>query len=107
MKPQIEPFNFNDLSERTSLKVFCTVDGDLPMNITWLKDGEVLKSVGNRRVQKFDELTVVLSLTTIYVNDSGNYTCHAANVAGDASFSSALYVKGQLLVVRNALDDNE
>ncbi len=96
VKPQIEAFNFNDLNERQSLKKFCTVTGgDLPLNITWLKDDKILITGGNRRVQQWDDFSIVLSLSTISVNDSGNYTCHAKNLAGDATYTSSLYVKGQ------------
>lgn len=95
VKPQIEPFNFNEINERKSLKVFCTVTGDLPLDIVWLKDEQILVPTESRRVQRWDDFSVVLSLSTISVNDSGNYTCRAKNVAGEAYFTSTLYVKGQ------------
>lgn len=95
MKPQIEPFNFNDLNERKSLKVFCTVTGDLPLDIMWMKNDEILLPSDSRRIQRWDDYSVVLSLSTISVTDSGNYTCKAKNIAGEALYTSALYVKGQ------------
>lgn len=103
VKPQIEPFNFNEINERKSLKVFCTVTGDLPLDIVWLKDDQTLVPTESRRVQRWDDFSVVLSLSTISVNDSGNYTCHAKNLAGEALFTSALYVKGQCRIFQYPL----
>lgn len=95
MKPQIESFNFNDLKEGKSLKVFCTVTGDSPLDITWMKNYEILIPSDTRRIQRWDDYSVVLSLSSISFNDSGNYTCYAKNLAGEAFYTSALYVKGQ------------
>lgn len=49
-----------------------------------------------RKTQKLDENTVILSLRNLKLEDSGNYTCRAENLAGTATHSSILRVKGSL-----------
>nr|CAD7199658.1 unnamed protein product [Timema douglasi] len=93
--PQIQPFNFNPkgVNGGSSTRTMCSViAGDSPLNIGWLKDGQPL-SESRRRIRKLDDVTVILSLAHISLDDSGNYTCVASNAAGSASHSSVLKVK--------------
>lgn len=94
--PQIEPFAFNQngMNGLSSVRLLCSIiAGDLPVNISWQKDGEVLPT-DDHRVQQLDEATVFLSLSRLLLTDSGNYTCVASNIAGVSSHSSLLQVKG-------------
>lgn len=93
----IEPFSFNlnTIGGESTAKVLCTVTaGDLPIEIKWLKNGELLASEHNRRILLLDDVMVMLTLSALSVNDSGNYTCWAKNSAGEATYTTSLYVKG-------------
>lgn len=96
--PVIQPFSFdeNGINGKASTRVMCMVkSGDFPMSIRWLKDGEILKNDGsNRKTVALDDATVILSLSNLSLDDSGNYTCIASNDAGSMSHSSVLKVKG-------------
>lgn len=96
--PQIEPFIFNKngvVSGGMSVRVMCTViAGDFPMDITWYKDNERIYDTKDRRIQHIDESTVILSLAHLSLNDTGNYTCFARNIAGNTSHTTPLLVKG-------------
>jgi hypothetical protein len=75
----------------------CTVvAGDFPMDIQWFKDAEQITDTesADRRIQQLDESTVILYLTRLSLNHSGNYTCLAKNSAGNTSHTASLFVKG-------------
>ena len=75
--PQIEPFAFNPngINGLSSVRLLCSIiAGDLPVDISWQKDGEVLPT-NDHRVQQLDETTVILALSRLSLGDSGNYTC--------------------------------
>lgn len=96
--PQIEAFAFNPngVNGGGSLKILCTViSGDSPIQIQWLKDGQSLNMErSHHKVQHLDEQTVLLSLSQLSLEDSGNYSCTVTNLAGSISHSSVLKVKG-------------
>ncbi|XP_072155042.1 cell adhesion molecule Dscam1 isoform X22 [Bemisia tabaci] len=95
--PQIEAFAFNPngVNGGGSLKILCTViSGDSPIQIQWLKDGQSLNMErSHHKVQHLDEQTVLLSLSQLSLEDSGNYSCTVTNLAGSISHSSVLKVK--------------
>ena len=100
VKPEIEPFSFNlnTVNGKNTAKVLCTViTGDLPIDIKWLKNGHPLtasSAAKNLSITQLDDMMVMLRLSTLTVNDSGNYTCLARNTAGEARYTTTLYVKG-------------
>ncbi|GAB6020816.1 Down syndrome cell adhesion molecule-like protein 1 [Chamberlinius hualienensis] len=91
--PKIVPFTFqeDELAEGTFVRVTCVVGrGDLPLNFTWEKDGNLLpKDVITRQL---DDYSSVLSIDSVALRHSGNYTCHVANSAAIAFHSSILRV---------------
>uniref|UniRef100_T1JP64 Down syndrome cell adhesion molecule n=1 Tax=Strigamia maritima TaxID=126957 RepID=T1JP64_STRMM len=94
--PKLVPFTFQDefLSEGMLVRVSCVVSrGDLPLSISWLKDGEKLATELAISIRKFDEYSSVMSIDPVTINHAGNYTCTAQNHAGVATHTAQLTVR--------------
>lgn len=100
MPPKIQPFTFGEDSreEGDTTSVSCLVlNGDLPMNITWLIDGRPISEV------EFPEISVsqtgrrisMLAIEAVKHRHAANYTCLAVNSAANSSYSAELKVNGQ------------
>ncbi|XP_076249076.1 Down syndrome cell adhesion molecule 2 isoform X11 [Calliopsis andreniformis] len=98
--PIIEPFTFQEgLSEGMRTRTVCGVAaGDLPLTISWLKDGQSpfplppnLASVAN--VSQLDPYSSLLRITNLAAEHSGDYTCVAANPAAEVRYTAKLQVK--------------
>ena len=98
MAPQIAPFEITDKPANSgdSISVVCAIlKGDLPMEITWSINDELVKN-------KFDDINIlattkknsILSIESVAAKHAGIYTCSASNVAGATSHSSTLKVNG-------------
>lgn len=95
--PVIQPFSFdqNGLNGGTSSKIFCMVTaGDLPVQIQWYKDNELLKQNDKKKILLLDDTTSVLSLMKLDLDDAAEYICEARNIAGITNHSTVLRVKG-------------
>lgn len=69
----------------------CEADGLPPPDITWHRDGQaVLESVRQRVLS-----SGALQIAFAQPDDTGQYTCMAANVAGSSSTSTKLTVHGR------------
>ena len=71
--------------------------GDLPIQLTWLKNGVQLNhqhSAAGLKVQHFDDFTSFLSIPSLRAAHSGTYTCRASNAAGSQTVSADLHVHG-------------
>lgn len=71
----------------------CEADGLPPPDITWHKDGHVILESIRQRILSSGALQIAFSQP----DDTGQYTCMAANVAGSSSISAKLIVHGELL----------
>jgi len=100
--PKIKPFTFGDtpVFAGQSAQVTCSVlEGDSPLELSWTFDGprDVFEmgasalSVGTK--------TTLLSIDNTNSDHRGNYTCHVANRAGNASYTASLNVHGILTYV--------
>ncbi|KAF7709182.1 hypothetical protein HF521_016032 [Silurus meridionalis] len=67
----------------------CRVAGSSPLEISWLKDGEALKS-GPEYTMSFDDNSAVLRIAKGEMRHSGEYTCVATNIVGTASCRAKL-----------------
>ena len=66
--------------------------GDLPVTFTWLKDGRPFS--GDLQVTNVDDFSSLLTFANLRSHHSGNYTCLAENVAGKATYTAEITVKG-------------
>lgn len=94
--PEITPFYFSELTEGSRVQVACTVhQGDLPLNLTWLKDGgPVHGGSGAAAVTPFNAYSTILTVNNVSRSDTGDYTCVAANPVHSAAYTAHLNVNG-------------
>lgn len=70
-------------------------EGDLPMQMSWRKDGQPLEPSFSVRISKTDDFASLLVITEVAAEHAGNYTCLASNAARTASTSAFLAVSGE------------
>ena len=78
-------------------QVLCSAQGgDLPMNITWFKDGHHLNSnlMDGLTIKTIDQYSKILLLSKLQGHHSGNYSCRASNAAKTVETSAVLVVRG-------------
>ncbi|XP_058830694.1 cell adhesion molecule Dscam2 isoform X40 [Topomyia yanbarensis] len=93
--PQIVPFDFGEESvfAMDMVSATCTVNkGDLPIEVTWLLNGERIYSNDGISVSRPNQRLSTLSIESVRGRHSGNYTCVAKNHAGNVDYSSPLLV---------------
>lgn len=97
VSPRIEAFAFaDDLRVGIRTRLLCGISqGDLPLEITWTKDGRSLAQLPAVAVKELDTFSSVLILTDLGAVHSGYYQCHVRNAAGVASYGTHLYVQGK------------
>lgn len=93
--PVIEAFSFpKNLQEGGRAQISCTISsGDMPVAITWHKDGAPLL-VNLQVLEKKEEFFSLLVFKDITARHSGKYTCFAANSAAKVNYTAELFVKG-------------
>lgn len=79
---------------------------DLPVSITWLKDGRPLSSMQHHahaastylglEVRMLDKYSSGLVIPRLQAAHAGNYTCKATNAARTATHTAALAVSGKV-----------
>ncbi|XP_071538790.1 cell adhesion molecule Dscam2-like isoform X2 [Panulirus ornatus] len=104
--PRIGPFTFRkNAAAGIRVQVSCSLEqGDLPVTIRWLKDGEALSpdhqgamdprllgrlGVDVRFLDAYSSLLVIPHLTAAH---AGNYTCQATNAARSVTYTAPLTV---------------
>nr|CAD7427385.1 unnamed protein product [Timema monikensis] len=92
--PKLSPFNSDrtqHVGERASLT--CSVTkGDLPLTITWLKDGRVLDPAQRISVSHVDQFNSILLIESLSPDHNGNYSCVARNLAAEVVRTQQLTV---------------
>lgn len=75
--------------------VACVVStGDMPITITWLKDGQNISSQLEPMIDTKD-FTSFLTFQHVTKEHSGQYTCLASNPAASSNYTSPLLVQGK------------
>lgn len=78
----------------------CQVSGAPRPAITWRRGNQILAS-GSVRIPRFMLLeSGGLQITPVFIQDAGNYTCHAANAEGSLRASATLTVWNRTSIVR-------
>nr|XP_034196081.1 Down syndrome cell adhesion molecule-like protein Dscam2 isoform X9 [Osmia lignaria] len=92
--PKISPFTTDrdiHLGERTTLT--CSVTrGDLPLTISWLKDGRAMGPSERVTVTNMDQYNSILMIESLSPDHNGNYSCVARNLAAEVSHTQRLVV---------------
>lgn len=95
--PRIEPFSFPaNIQSGARVHVTCVVSqGDIPVKITWLKDGRPLKP-REATTHQIDEYDLALRIQSASPIHDGNYTCVASNDAAKVTHTAPLLVHGTI-----------
>lgn len=78
-------------------RTICGVSqGDLPISITWLKDGRKLESNVGVEISDIDPYSSLLNVARLDSSHSGEYTCTASNPAAEVRYTAKLQVQGKV-----------
>lgn len=70
--------------------------GDVPVNITWLLNGDPVRETQGITVAKIGHKSSGLSIESVTSVHKGNYTCSVSNVAGNTNYTAELSVNGKM-----------
>lgn len=93
----IAPFDFGSgpVHSGQFVQITCTAyEGDLPLKIDWLLNGNALEDYPEITVSLVGKRSSFLSIDSVTYVHAGNYTCRVANKAAEAKFTSELLVNG-------------
>lgn len=94
--PKVSPFYAEEtlhVGDRASLT--CSVTkGDLPLTISWQKDGRVVEPAQMVSVTQVDQYTSILLIESLTPEHNGNYSCVVRNLAAEVSHTHHLVVNG-------------
>ncbi|KAF2985334.1 hypothetical protein EK904_001744 [Melospiza melodia maxima] len=95
--PFIQPFEFPRFSIGQRVFIPCVVvSGDLPITITWQKDGRPIPASLGVTIDNID-FTSSLRISNLSLMHNGNYTCIARNDAAAVEHQSQLIVREELV----------
>uniref|UniRef100_A0A670HYL6 Ig-like domain-containing protein n=1 Tax=Podarcis muralis TaxID=64176 RepID=A0A670HYL6_PODMU len=81
------------LTPGESAHLQCKIKGSPEIQVTWYKNNKEIRESDTQRMS-FANNVAVLDITNVKVDDSGSYSCEAANDAGSDSCSTEIVVKG-------------
>ena len=95
--PEIEPIPSRELRQGERTQLLCIVSrGDLPITITWLKDGQPLPTGIGITVHSLAEFSSSLSILDASPVHDGSYTCEAINQVATVNLTTNIVVLGKL-----------
>lgn len=97
MSPKVVPFTFgeNPIYFDESVSISCSLSvGDLPINITWLLNGQNVREIEDIITSSFGKRGSSLGIDSVSRKHAGTYTCLAQNQAGNSSYSAELILNG-------------
>uniref|UniRef100_T1IMC1 Ig-like domain-containing protein n=1 Tax=Strigamia maritima TaxID=126957 RepID=T1IMC1_STRMM len=72
-------------------RISCVVsEGDLPITITWLKDGQTIPKTLGLEIRNSDEFSSSITFRSVSALHNGNYTCVASNSAATVRHTAEL-----------------
>ncbi len=97
--PIVLPFSFGDEAANSgdTNAIQCTITkGDLPLNIKWSLNGQLVKSgVNGIVISKISPRLSTLSIESISSFHRGFFMCIASNGAGESNYTTELRVNGE------------
>ena len=95
--PEIQPIPSRELRQGERTQLLCIVSrGDLPIDITWLKDGQPLPTGIGITVHSLADFSSSLSILDASPVHDGSYTCEAVNQVATVNLTTNLVVLGKL-----------
>lgn len=81
-----------------TVQVSCLVSkGDMPVNFTWLFNGESIPEEMSVNIMSLGKKTSVLNIEYVDQSHIGKFSCVVTNRAGVATHSAELFVKGMIV----------
>ncbi|GAB6032243.1 Down syndrome cell adhesion molecule-like protein 1 [Chamberlinius hualienensis] len=108
--PKIIPFEFQDelLREGMRARLQCVIsEGDLPLTVTWWKDGSPITPDMGILVKVLDEFSTILTINHISPKHNGEYICMASNEAATVTHMARLSVNGMRAHVTCAISQGD
>ena len=93
--PRIVPFQFrDDLTVRSRTRITCeAAEGDLPLSFQWWHSSfEDLGDAPNTMIKSLDDFSSTVSISSLTLNHTGDYTCSVTNSAGQVNYTAPLTV---------------
>lgn len=95
--PKLAPFAISDepLHLGDYFQLTCVVvHGDFPYNITWYFNDEPITYIDGVTILMNGKRSSSLNIDSVSAAHSGNYSCIGSNVAGRASITTTLSIRG-------------
>lgn len=95
--PKLAPFAISDepLHLGDYFQLTCAVlHGDFPYNITWYFNDEPITYIDGVSILMHGKRSSSLNIDSVSAAHSGNYSCIGSNVAGRASITTTLSIRG-------------
>lgn len=86
------------LTPGDSARLQCKIKGSPEIQVTWFKNNKEIRESNTHRMS-FVNSVAVLDILEMKVDDSGSYSCEAANEVGSDSCTTEVVVKGLFLLL--------